>query len=418
MSARRAPSTLQIHLPDRWPDPGALGEPRVRWSRRDGGRIDAGVSAVREIPTADRVTVVVPCARVTFARALLPRGSAAKLARLAAFAIEDKIVPAPEDVHVAVLDELATGERLVAVLDKAWLGLALEELEAQGARPDRLVAESQLVSHAPDTWTVAWFGDGGFATLGSPEALALDASIDGRPPLALKLAQDERTARGEGAARVRVLLAPDAPAPDVEKWSQSLHVPVTLDGRWTPESIDAAGIGTTDLLAGGSTADALPGDLLPRLKPAALVLAAVLGVHALLTVGDWMRLRYQSGALQARMEADFRAVFPEAQAVVDPRLQMTRNLADLRRAAGEPDAADAIPLLARVSPALRAANARAQSLKYERGQLELELAVAPGEAPEALAARLRSPGIAVRVEKIAAGAHDSIATVRFAAGER
>jgi general secretion pathway protein L len=141
----------------------------------------------------------------------------------------------------------------------------------------------------------------------------------------------------------------------------------------------------------------------------------VLGVHGLLTAGDWLRLRYEAGALRSEMEAQFRKAFPDARAVVDPALQMGRSVAGLRRAAGEPDAADAIPLLARIAPALKAANVRTQAVRYERGQIELELALPAGESREALAARLRAPGIVVRVEKVASSAGGATATVRVAA---
>jgi hypothetical protein len=68
-------------------------------------------------------------------------------------------------------------------------------------------------------------------------------------------------------------------------------------------------------------------------------------VHGLLTIADWSRLAYEARGLRGDMDAAFRKAFPEAKAVVDPALQMRRNIADLRRAAGEADAADFVPML-------------------------------------------------------------------------
>jgi hypothetical protein len=90
---------------------------------------------------------------------------------------------------------------------------------------------------------------------------------------------------------------------------------------------------------------------------------------------------------------------------------MRRSVADLRRAAGEPDAADLVPLLAKLAPVLATAGARPQSLRYERGGRGRELAVAAGETRERLASRLRAPGIQVRVERVA----EPHAIVRIAA---
>jgi general secretion pathway protein L len=413
MSKRPATSCLQIHLPERWPD--ALAAPPLRWALRRETNVEDGVSRPADMPRADETVVVLPVARVAFVRAALPRGPAARLARLAPFAIEDAIVSAPEQVHCVVLDDDARGDdRLIAVLDREWLGSALAELESFGIRPDRAIVESALLAHSGDTWTVVWFGDGGFAALGSVEAIALDASVDGRPPLALKLAMDERRSAGKGPRAVRVLVASAADPPAAAKWAESLHVPVTMAGQWLPQAADARAAACADLrpdaAAGGWAAEGW----LARLKPAAALFAAIAATHLLVTLGDWARLAYEARSLRHGMETAFRTAFPEARAVVDPALQMRRNVADLRRAAGEPDVTDFVPLLARLAPALAAAGARPQSLRYERGELELELAVASGETRERLANRLRVPGMRVRIERVTTGGAEPLATVRIA----
>jgi general secretion pathway protein L len=410
MAKRTGDSYLQIHLGERWPE-----SDRVRWSRRAGNRVDEGACAVREIPPADEITVVVPASRVAFARASLPRGPLAKLARLAPFAIEDAIAPSPDRVRTALVRDLGDGQWVVAVIDREWLERVLAELAAEGAGPDRIVAECALVPCEPGSWTVVWHGSGGFVVIDGGEAIALDASLDGRPPLALKLAADECRGRADAPRAVRVLAAGAAELPDLGKWSESLHVPVSAGGRWRPETVDARRVATADLLAETAAPGWHDSGWVARLKPAALIAAIVLGVHTLLTVGDWVRLRYEAAALRTEAESQFRKAFPDAKAVVDPALQMGRGVAGLRRAAGEPDATDAIPLLARIAPALRDANLRAQAIKYERGQMELELAVPAGESREALAARLRSPGIVVRVERVASTVGGTTATVRVTA---
>jgi len=412
MAKRSARSFLQLHVSERFPDP--LNPPPVRWTLRAGARVEDGVSPVEEVPGADEVLLVLPVARVAFVRAALPRGPAAKLGRLAPFAIEDAIASAPEDVHCVVLDgaDEVEAERLVAVLDRQWLADVCSELAANGLAPDRAIVESALVPAEDDAWTVVWTGSGGFAVLAGGEAVALDASPDGRPPLALKLAADERR-RGSGALRgVQVVVAGTAEPPDIGRWSESLHVPVVLAGKWLPEEIDAQEIEFPDLLPDAGSGSWHDHEWARRLKPAAIFAAAILLVHGALTIGDWARLAYEARSLRTSMETAFRGAFPEAKVVVDPALQMRRNVADLRRAAGEPDAADMIPLLARIAPALAAAGARPQSLRYEHGELQLELAVASGETRERLASRLQVPGVRVRVERVTAGGAEPLATVR------
>ena len=412
MAKRAAPSFLQVHVPERFPDP--LNPPPVRWTRRAGAGVEDGVSPLEEVPSADEVLLVLPVARVAFVRAALPRGPAAKLGRLAPFAIEDAIASAPEDVHCVVLDgaDGPEAERLVAVLDRQWLADVRSELAANGIAPDRAIVESALVPAWEDAWTVVWTGSGGFAVLPGGEAVALDATPDGRPPLALKLAADERR-RGSSALRsVQVLVAGTAEPPDTGRWSESMHVPVAVAGKWLPEEIDAREIEFPDLLPEAGSGSWHDDEWVQRLKPAAVFAAAILLVHGALTIGDWARLAYEARSLRASMETAFRGAFPDAKVIVDPALQMRRNVADLRRAAGEPDAADMIPLLARVAPALAAAGARPQSLRYERGELQLELAVPAGETRERLASRLQIPGVRVWVERVTTGGAEPSASVR------
>ena len=413
---RSATSLLQLHLPEHWRDPGASDEPRLRWALSAGGSVEDGASGLAEIPRAEETCLVLPVARVAFVRAPLPPGPAAKLAKLAPFAIEDAIVSAPEDIFATVLDDERDGERLVAVIDRQWLQAVLADLAAHGIHPARAIVESALAAGSPGTWTVVWTGSGGFAALGGIEAIALDASLDGRPPLALKLAADERRRRGDAPKAVRVLLAGGADAPDTSRWAESLHVPVAVVGKWVPEETDAAAAACLNLLpgAGGGRWRGVP-DLAARFKPAAILAVGILAVHGVLTVADWSRLAYEARGLRGDMETAFRKAFPEAKAVVDPALQMRRNVADLRRAAGEPDATDLVPVLAKLAPALAAAGLRPQSLRYERGELALDLAVTADDTRERIASRLRVPGLRVQVERIAVGAGGPVATVRIGA---
>jgi general secretion pathway protein L len=415
MAKRAATSFLQIHLPERWPDPAAPMELPVRWSLQDGSRFDDGVSRLDDVPRADEVVAVLPVARVLFASANLPRGPAAKLARVVPYAIEEAIAPSPEDIHAVVLDETrADGEQLVAALDRKWLASVVAALESNGLSPSKAIVESALIPHEPDVWTVVWTGNSGFAALGSIEAIALDAAADARPPLALKLMADERRARGAGPREVRVLLAGSAPPPDGTLWSESLHAPVTLGGRWLPEEINARLAPCPNLLPGRAATLWSGSEWPSRLRPALMFAAGILAIHVSLTAVDWWRLWHEARTVRGDMEAAFRKAFPEAKSVVDPALQMSRNVAELRRATGQADAGDLMPMLAKLAPALAETGAKLQALKYERGAVELELAVPAEATRESLAGRLKAPGLAVKVERVSTAGAGPSATVRVA----
>jgi general secretion pathway protein L len=414
MAQRGANRVLQIHLPDRWPDRLTRDAPALRWARQARGRRRAGVTRVAELPRADEIILVLPVTRVGFVRAQLPAGPGARLTKLAPFAVEDAVVSAPEELHAVVLDETRDGARLVAVLDRTWLASAVSELESLGFPPDRAIVESALIGDHEGVWTVVWSGNGGFVTFGGIEAVTVDAAVEGQAPLALKLAADEWRARGAPPRAVRVLLAEGAESPDVARWSESLRVPVAVAGEWTPEEFDADTAACPDLLHGAQAGGWTDAEWMARLRPAAILFGAIVVVHAFLTVGDWARLAFEAHGLRSQMDRLFRTAFPEAKAVVDPALQMRRNLAELRRTAGEADAADLVPMLVKLSPALTTVGGSPQSMKFERGEIELQLPVAPGETRERLASRLQVPGLRVRVERVATGGGATLATVRVA----
>lgn len=414
MTKRGANRVLQIHLPDRWPGRLTRDTPLLRWARQARGRRRAGVTRLAELPGADEIILVLPVTRVGFVRAQLPAGPEARLSKLAPFAVEDAVVSAPEELHAVVLDETRDGARVVAVLDRAWLATAVGELESLGVSPDRAIVESALIGDHHGTWTVVWSGTGGFVTFGGIEAVTVDAAAEGQAPLALKLAADEWRARGAPPRAVRVLLAEGAEPPDVAGWIEALRVPVSVAGQWTPEEFDADAAACPDLLHGAQARRWTNTEWMARLRPAAILLGAIVGVHLLLTVSDWARLAFEARGLRSQTEALFRKAFPEAKTVVDPALQMRRNLAALRRTAGEADVADLVPMLVKLSPALATLGGSPQSMKFERGEIELQLPVASGETRERLASRLQVPGLRVRVERVATSGGATLATIRVA----
>ena len=86
------------------------------------------------------------------------------------------------------------------------------------------------------------------------------------------------------------------------------------------------------------------------------------------TAADAWRLDRERAALEARREAVFRAAFPEARTVVDPGLQMARNLAELRHARGL--AADD-DFLAQLTRAARG-GVPVKSIEYASGNLQVK----------------------------------------------
>ena len=71
------------------------------------------------------------------------------------------------------------------------------------------------------------------------------------------------------------------------------------------------------------------------------------------------------------MNKTFKSAFPEATVVVDAPLQMQRNLAELRRASGQSQPNDFLPLLAKLMPSINTATG-IEAMSYDQGTLKVD----------------------------------------------
>lgn len=401
-------SILQLHLPEGWPAPDAIDR-AFRYARYAGGTCATGVAELSAVPAATTTIAVAPASAVHFVRVNLPRVRASRLGKLLPLAVEEAVATSPEEVHAVVVAHVPGGASLVAVVNKGWFGAALEALADHGFRPTRFIVETELSARlaaieAAHSWLVVRSPGGGFACLGAGEIIALDLGADATAvPLALRLARSTHRRQGETPDEILVFSSPDMDSPDLDMWSRALEIPVRSGGAWRPELFDGRTLRATDLLTSGCASRWDARGVSRSVKLAGVTAAAVLALHALLTVGDWWRLSAEKHQLRTQMEAQFREIFPDAQVVVDAPLQMQRGLGRLRREAGVPDASDFVPLLAAVGPVVTAAGLHAERLRYERGALELEVTLPGGKGREALEQRLVVPGYRVRVERASTG---------------
>ena len=318
---------LRVFLPaDERPDPQAfawkLFDARHRMLREGVG--------LESAPRAGEVEAVLPAERVLFARLKLPRVNAATIRELLPYAVEDRLLADPAQIHAVAGATNARGETLVAVVDRAWLRTMLEALAGARLAPCRAWCESALLAGGRGDWHVVW---------GATRALLVDDEAVGAafdpapaPPLALRLALDEAAARGERPHSVRMHTRGGEALPDLAQWSEATGVAFSPGARWEEVALAQPAHGAIDLLQGEFAPPARRRLAVPR---AAVALAAAIALLQVgFTVADSLRLGRERARLDARAEAIFREAFPEARVVVDPRLQMERNLAELRRSRG------------------------------------------------------------------------------------
>jgi general secretion pathway protein L len=365
---------LRIFVPA---DDHADGSARWPWMLLDGRNELAreGTTPPAQMPRADRVELVLPAARVLFARLALPRVGSATLRELLPFAVEDRLLADPARIHAVAGRVDRRGETLVAVIDREWLLAKVRTLRAAGHAPASAWCESALLARGEGDWNLVLGPDRGLLVDSDGAAVTFDRAPGAGFPLALRIALDEASARGGRPSGVRVHTESDAALPDLERWSADAGVKLFPGARWEALARGEPGEGTMELL----TADVAPRGLAAlRVPRAAVALAASIAlVQVVLDATQAWQLERERSRLRSNAEAIFRSAFPEAKAVVDPVLQMRRNLAELRRSRGLAAGDD---FLVRLTRAAREGPGPVRSVEYADGRLDVKRGPGPALA--------------------------------------
>lgn len=327
-------------------------------------------TALADIPRADACEAVLPASRVLFARLALPRVGTSTLRELLPFAVEDRLLADPAHIHAVAGERDAAGETVVAVVDREWLKAMLYALRHAGLSIAHAWPESSLFARRKGTWDVVWREHGGLLVDDDGVAATFDHDATDALPLALRLAFDEAAARGTRPSLVRVHPQGAAHAPDPARWTHETGMPFEAGPAWE-ELARAEPRPSHEILSGEFAPRRQAAVRLPR---AALVIAAAIAVLQLAFIAlDAARLDHERRRLEGEREALFRDAFPEARVVVDPELQMRRNLAELRRTHGLAVDDD---FLGQLSAAAREPGGPARSIQYASGKLTVQRGVA------------------------------------------
>jgi general secretion pathway protein L len=334
------------------------------------------------------VVAVVPVQALAWHRIDLPKGMAPGSPRLRAALeglLEEQLLDEPDALHLALQPGARAGEPAwVASCSRDWLRNTLQLLEAANRPVTRIVPE-----FAPE-------GEPALVVIGEPEqALAVATSeagvlalpLDhGTLPLLPALAEDApRLAEPAVAAFAEQLLAHKLALQQApQRWLQSART------RWDLAQFDFASsaqarafkklaTGWGEVLRGASWRPA-------RWAAVVLLAANLVGLNAY----AWK----ERASLEGKREAVRRTLtetFPQVKVVVDPPLQMQREVQALRQQTGTASPRDLDALLAALAEALPPGRTPA-GLEYSAGELRATgLALGRDEVRD-VAARLKPLG--------------------------
>lgn len=360
------------------------------------------------------VVAVVPARALSWQRVQLPPGLALgagqqtpRLRSALEGLLEDRVLDDAAQLHFAIQPDANAGEPVwVAVCDRNWLRENLQALEAAGRRVSRVVPEfapgptpsghpELCALGTPEDACVVLTGQGadhGVAVL----PLSIASVMLARAGLPQDAATDEDNAPVVRAEPAVAALAERTLGQRVALLTASQRALDAARGDWDLAQFDLASTGRTRALRkAGSLASALlnaPQWRAARWGAGLLVVAHLIGLNA----WAWQE-RQALAAKQAAVRSTLTQTFPKVQVVVDAPVQMERELAQLRQAAGAVSARDLEPLLAAAGATLPSGR-QPTGIEYAPGELRLRgVTLAPDEE-SVLSARLQAAGYRARLD--------------------
>jgi len=350
------------------------------------------------LPSLKSVTLVFDARDVTLLRAKLPPLSGGRLQQALPNVVEDLLLQDAQQCGFALGPRTGDGERVIAAIDRGWLEHVVGAFERRGAKVaaawpaqlalpvgesgsalaclnDGLALRTGLLdglgwnasphpAHRADAIVslieAAWGGEGIAASL---------AGDDGKPATSFAERELPDETQAGGVPRLTVYVE----GPD---WQPSVMIAAARAGfvaeiRSLPLPLSAP----LDLLAArrGSKARRWLADIdwrawrLPGALAAATAVVALAGLNF-----QWAMLAQERDELRSAVERRYRQTFPDVQVVVDPVLQMERQVAGMRTRAGQSGPEDFVPLLARFSQALGAQAVDSMAgVEYRDGRLRV-----------------------------------------------
>lgn len=347
------------------------------------------------LATGRRVALIVPSTDVLITESDAPARSAAKLAQVIPFALEERVAAEVEDLHFALgTRDAKTGRVPVLVVARARIDAWLAELRAAGLDPDAIYPEATLLPTLPGQLIVLLQAD--TVVLRTAEAPAMVLPV-------LSLTEAFDMALATQASPIAGL----EPAPlgllvyaGHDEWQAHQDRIDALRDRFASVKVQLLPAGPLELLATAAAAD----DAINLLQGALAVasplqqnwkawrIAAVLALSlVVLHIGaryfELSRLRAQEAALDAGIQTAFRAAMPGQQNATNARRRVEQRLAQV---SGGGAGGTLLPALSAVAIARNAAPAATiEGITFRDGTLDLRIVAPDAASLDAIGQQLR-----------------------------
>ncbi len=379
------------------PDRGRRGDPAPAPTL-----LREGNAAVGDMPASDRLVLILAASDVLLTVAAVPPLPPARVRLALPNLVEDALASDAAPCHIAVGPLLDPGAprsgarpRLLMVADRAWLRTVLDAfathrhrarhvLPAQLCVPlaapvdseDGAIQPATLVAEADTTLLAAEAlvdGDAVASPTGNARRWHLTVRTGPHAGYGLLLGDDGLAAwqalapAGTWIGDRDALAA--APVPALRSAPRVLDWPLWIDGAQACLREPSLNLAQFEFAQGRADRWNLRAWRWPVALAAALLLVQIVGMNV-----HWLLLRQETKHLEAAQTQVLKSAFPQTPVVIEPPLQMRRQVEQLRLASGRSTPDDFLPLADRFAQAASALAPDAlQSLEYRSRTLFVTL---------------------------------------------
>jgi general secretion pathway protein L len=349
------------------------------------------------LATGRRVAAILPASDVLVAESDAPAKSAAKLAQVIPFALEERVADEIENLHFAIGERDPNSGRIpVLVVARARIDAWLAQLRAAGIEPQAIYSEATLLPAMPGQLIGLLDGDTLVLRAGEGVPLVMPA-LAITTGFEMALATQVSQVAGLEPPPLGLLLYARH-----EDWQVHQAEVDALRDRFTGVKVQLLNSGSLNVLApaaaSGDAINLLQGTLAvssplkqnwKSWRLAAVLAGSLLCLHVGARYFELNRLNKAEATLDASISDAFRAAMPGQQNSINARKRIELRVVQLRGSGG----GTLLPALSAVAIARNASpSATIEGFSFQDGSLELRLTAPDAASVDAIGQQLRASG--------------------------
>jgi general secretion pathway protein L len=343
-----------------------------------------------------RIAVIVPASDALATDSDAPAKSAAKLAQVIPFALEERVADEVENLHFALGVRPEAGARVpVVVVERKRIDGWLAELRGAGLEPSAIYSAATLVPAMPGQLIALLDGDSlTLRTADGPPLVMPALSVS--DAFEMVLATQQSPVEGLEPAPLGLLLYTGH-----DEWQAHQHEVDALRERFTGVKVQllpdgplgvlapAAAAGDAVNLLQGAFAVSTPNEARFRAWRIAAVLAgALLVLHLGARSFELMRLHKSEAALDSGITEAFRVAMPGQQNATNARRRIEQRLLEVRGGGG---GGTLLPALSAIATARNAVpSATIEGITFHDGTVDLRITAPDAASLDAIGQQLRA----------------------------